>query len=197
MMPVMDGFECCKEIRENRKTCCIPIILLTAKTEDEDRIRGLRLGVDDFMMKPFNAEVLREKAKNLIEQRERLKLLYTKTLMLNSKPVKEEEKDDFMSGVIQIIESNLTNGNFGVKMLGDMLNMSQPTLYRRIKQSTDLSILEVIRGVRLSKAAALIMEQKYSLLDITEMVGFESVTVLRKHFVAQFGVLPSKYAKDK
>lgn len=196
MMPMMDGFEFCRGIRDDITIFHIPIILLTARTEDEDHLRSLRLGADDFMMKPFDEDVLREKVKNLIGQREQLRLLYTQTLMLQ--PTSPEKKEDtFMHEVILIIEKNLANESFSVKMLAEMLNMSQPTLYRKMKQSTPLSILEVIRGVRLSKAASLIMEKKYSLLDITEMVGFESVTVLRKHFVAQFGVLPSRYGKDK
>lgn len=194
MMPVMNGFECCRAIRDDITIFHIPIILLTAGMEDEDHLRSLRLGADDFMRKPFDEDLLREKVKNLIEQREQLRHLYAQTLKLQP-PSPEKMEDPFMQEVILIIEKNLTNESFSVKRLAEILNMSQPTLYRKMKQSTPLSILEVIRGVRLSKAASLILEKKYSLLDITEMVGFESITVLRKHFVAQFGVLPSRYGK--
>ena len=198
MMPVKDGFECCREIRNNKKTFHIPVIFLTAKSEDNDRLKSLKMGADDYIMKPFNSELLKEKVSSLIKQREQLKRLYTKTLMLNNVPaVSESPKDTFMQEIIQIIEANLSNENFSVKTLADKLNMSQPSLYRKIKQNTNLSIIEVIRGVRMSKAATIIMSQQYtSLMEVAEMVGYDSMNAFRKHFVAQFGVLPSKYIEE-
>lgn len=197
MMPVMDGFECCRQLRKNLKTAHIPIIMLTAKAEDGDRIQGLQLGIDDYMMKPFNPDLLVERVKNLLFQRERLKSLYTKALMLKANPEGEtEEKELFMQEVIHIIEENLSNESFSVPQLADRLNMSQPTLYRKIRQRTNLSILEVIRGVRMTKAAALILEKKYILADVASQVGFDSLAAFRKHFVEQFGVLPSKYGME-
>ena len=192
MMPVKDGFACCKEIREQVETAHIPILMLTAKAEDADIIRGAQLGVDDYMMKPFNPEILKAKVENLILRREHLKRIYTKSLMLKQ-TVQETEGDDFMQKVINVIEANLANEDFGVQMLAEQLNMSQPTLYRKIKERSELSIIKVIRSVRMSKAASLIMEHKYSILEISEMVGFNDPNTFRKHFTEQFGVLPSKY----
>lgn len=193
MMPVKDGFACCKEIREQVETAHIPILMLTAKAEDADIIRGTRLGVDDYMMKPFNPEILKAKVENLILRREHLKRIYTKSLMLKQTTRKTEEEDDFMQKVINVIEANLANEDFNVQMLAEQLNMSQPTLYRKIKERSELSIIKVIRSVRMSKAASLIMEHKYSLQEISEMVGFNDPNTFRKHFTEQFGVLPSKY----
>ena len=192
MMPVKDGFACCKEIREQVETAHIPILMLTAKAEDADIIRGAQLGVDDYMMKPFNPEILKAKVENLILRREHLKRIYTKSLMLKQ-TVQETEGDDFMQKVINVIEANLANEDFGVQMLAEQLNMSQPTLYRKIKERSELSIIKVIRSVKMSKAASLIMEHKYSILEISEMVGFNDPNTFRKHFTEQFGVLPSKY----
>ena len=101
--------------------------------------------------------------------------------------------DDFMQKVINVIEANLANEDFSVQMLAERLNMSQPTLYRKIKERSELSIIKVIRSIRMSKAASLIMEHKYSVLEISEMVGFNDPNTFRKHFIEQFGVLPSKY----
>ena len=101
--------------------------------------------------------------------------------------------DDFMQKVINLIEANLANEDFSVQMLAERLNMSQPTLYRKIKERSELSIIKVIRSIRMSKAASLIMEHKYSVLEISEMVGFNDPNTFRKHFIEQFGVLPSKY----
>ena len=200
MMPVKDGFECSREIRENKRTFHIPVIFLTAKAEDADRLKSLRIGVDDYIMKPFNPELLKEKVKALIEQRDLLRKLYAKTLMMDEDVLESSEDvhDVFMPKMLQIIEENLSNRNFTIKVLTDKLNMSQPTLYRKVKQKTGLSIIEVIHGVRMSKAASIIMSRRYSsLTEVAEMVGYDSMISFRKQFVAQFGVLPSKYMEEK
>lgn len=200
MMPIKDGFECSQEIRENKRTFHIPVIFLTAKAEDADRLKSLQIGVDDYIMKPFNPELLKEKVKALIEQRDLLRKLYAKTLMLDEEVLESSEdvQDIFMPKMLQIIEENLSNRNFTIKVLTDKLNMSQPTLYRKVKQKTGLSIIEVIHGVRMSKAASIIMSGRYSsLTEVAEMVGYDSMISFRKQFVAQFGVLPSKYMEEK
>lgn len=198
MMPVKDGFACCREIRERQETAHIPILMLTARAEDADVLQGSRSGADDYMMKPFNPEVLKAKVENLILQRERLKRIYTKALMLKQEPAEDEEVDDvFMQKLINVIEKNLSDDNFNVKMLAEQLHMSQPTLYRKVKQRSELSVVDMIRSIRVSKAASLIMENRYSIQEISEMVGFSDARTLRKHFTEQFGVPPSKYMESK
>lgn len=196
MMPVKDGFICCMEIRSNLQTSHIPIIMLTAKAEEEDLLKGLRIGVDDYLMKPFNPEILKAKVENLIYMRKQLKRIYTKTLMLKHTAENsdgEEQTDPFMQQVICIVEANLTNPDFSAKMLAELLNLSQPTLYRKMKQQSNLSIIEAIRSIRMSKAASLIIQKKYSVQEIAEMVGYNDVNTFRKHFTNQFGVSPSRY----
>lgn len=201
MMPVKDGFTCCKELREQPRTAHIPILMLTAKAEDADVLQASRIGVDDYMMKPFNPEILKSKVQNLIVQRERLKRIYTKTLMLKQQEsghvTDGNAPNDFIQQIIQVIEANLSNENFNVKMLADQLNMSQPTLYRKIKQRSELAAIEMIRSVRMGKAASLIMENRYSMQEIAEMVGYSDTRTLRKHFTEQFGVSPSKYMEKE
>lgn len=198
MMPVKDGFVCCREIRERQETAHIPILMLTAKAEDADVLQGSYSGADDYMMKPFNPEVLKAKVENLILQRERLKRIYTKALMLKRESVEDEEADDeFIQKLIHVVEKNLSNENFNVKMLAEQLHMSQPTLYRKVKQRSELSVVDMIRSVRVSKAASLIMENRYSIQEISEKVGFSDARTLRKHFTEQFGVPPSKYMENK
>ena len=198
MMPVKDGFACCREIRERQETAHIPILMLTAKAEDADVLQGSRSGADDYMMKPFNPEVLKAKVENLILQRERLKRIYTKALMLKRESVEDGEADDeFIQKLIHVVEKNLSDENFNVKMLAEQLHMSQPTLYRKVKQRSELSVVDMIRSVRVSKAASLILENRYSIQEISEMVGFSDARTLRKHFTEQFGVPPSKYMESK
>lgn len=196
MMPVKDGFDCCREIRANRETAHIPILMLTAKAEDADVLQGSRSGADDYMMKPFNPEILKAKADALILQRERLKRLYTKALMLKQESGKEEA-NPFMQQVVQVVEAHLSDENFNVKMLAEELYMSQPTLYRRLKQHSELAAVDIIRSIRISKAASLIMQNNYSIQEISEMVGFSDARTLRKHFIGQFGVSPSKYMEER
>lgn len=197
MMPVKDGFACCREIRAWQETAHIPILMLTAKAEDADILQGSYSGADDYMMKPFNPEILKAKVDNLILRREQLKRIYTKALMLKQKSEEGEQEDVFLQQLIHVIEVNLSNENFNVKMLAEQLNMSQPTLYRKVKQRSDLSVIDMIRSIRISKAASLILEKRYSIQEITEMVGYSDTRTLRKHFTEHFGVSPSKYIGEK
>lgn len=195
MMPVMNGFQCARILRQQSQTSHIPILMLTAKAEDVDVLKGLESGVDDYMMKPFNPEVLKAKAESLIQLREHLKQIYTKSLMLKSTTpeASEYDMDVFMQQVINLVEANLSDVNFNVKILAEKMNMSQPTLFRKLKQHTDLSVIEIIRSIRVTKAAALLMEKQHTVQEISELVGFNDVRTLRKHFMNKFGVSPSNF----
>lgn len=197
MMPVKDGFACCQEIRSQQETAHIPVLMLTAKAEDVDILQGSRSGADDYMMKPFNPAILKAKVDNLILQREQLKRIYTKSLMLKQKSEEEQAEDSFLLQLIHAIEANISNEGFNVKMLAEQMNMSQPTLYRKVKQRSDLSVIDMIRSIRISKAASLILENRHSIQEITEMVGYSDTRTLRKHFTEHFGVSPSKYIGEK
>ena len=202
MMPVMDGFECCRILKEDLKTCHIPIILLTALVGDEDVVKGIELGADDYILKPFNPEILRTKVKRLIKSRVELKQIYTKLLMpsINTIGDIQEEndiaikiEDPFVTQILKIINDNLQNQEFNVKKLAEMLNMSQPTLYRRVKQLTNFTIIELVRGVRLKRSAELLRTKKYSVQEVAEMVGYNDIPTFRKHFVDFYGTTPSTF----
>lgn len=199
MMPVMDGFECCREIKEGLETCSIPFIMLTAKVEDDDVVKGLEMGADDYILKPFTPSILKAKVSNMISVRQGLKQTYTKLLMLPGtdtapcEEVAETEEDPFIREIIKIIETNICEAEFNVKSLANELNMSQPTLYRKVKQSTDYSITELIRGVRMRRAAVLLKLKLYGVQQVSEMVGYNDAATFRKHFVDAFGTTPSTY----
>ena len=201
MMPIKDGFECCRELKNGLDTCHIPFVLLTAKVEDDDIIKGLEIGADDYILKPFVAKILKVKVKNLIEGRINLKNTYTKLLVTPTEDVsngtgeKEAEiQDPFISTVVRIIEENILEPDFNVKKLASDLNMSQPTLYRKVKQCTDFTIIELIRGVRMRRAATLLKKKQYPVQEVAEMVGYNDIPTFRKHFVDTYGVTPSTYA---
>lgn len=205
MMPVKDGFECCREVKENLETCNIPFIMLTAKVEDDDIIHGLELGADDYILKPFTPGVLKAKVCNLINGRINLKQMYAKLLMPpeddNSDASDTEEKvkveDPFITSVVKIIEENICEAGFNVTKLASELNMSQPTLYRKVKQSTNFTIIELIRGVRMRKAAVLLKQKMYAVQEVAEMVGYNDIPTFRKHFVDTFGTTPSTYPNSE
>lgn len=207
MMPLKDGFECCKELKEGLDTCHIPFVLLTARVEDDDIVKGLELGADDYILKPFTPRILKIKVKNLIEGRTNLKEMYTRFLVspmteegeLGEGTTAEEVKieDPFISNVVKIIEENIQESDFSVKKLASDLNMSQPTLYRKVKQCTDYTIIELIRGVRLRKAAILLKQKTYAVQEVAEMVGYNDIPTFRKHFVDMFNTTPSTYASSK
>lgn len=206
MMPVKDGYECCKELKNGLDTCHIPFVLLTAKVEDDDIIKGLEMGADDYILKPFVAKILKVKVKNLIEGRVNLKKMYTKLLVTpvadngdnDIQGEKEAEiEDPFISTVVRIIEENILEPDFNVKKLASDLNMSQPTLYRKVKQCTDFTIIELIRGVRMRRAATLLKKKQYPVQEVVEMVGYNDIPTFRKHFVDTYGVTPSTYANSE
>ena len=205
MMPIKDGFECCREVKECPETCSIPFIMLTAKVEDDDIIHGLELGADDYVLKPFTPGILKAKVSNLINGRQTLKQMYAKLFKLpgadavdadeTEQPGKEEAKaeDPFITSVIKIVEENICEADFSVKKLASELNMSQPTLYRKVKQSTDYTIIELIRGVRMRRAGVLLKTKQYGVQEVAEMVGYNDIPTFRKHFVDAFGTTPSTY----
>lgn len=209
MMPGKDGFEVCKQLKTNPKTFQTPIIMLTAKVESEDVIAGIENGADDYITKPFDVEVLRSKVKNLLKRREQLKQYFTRSLLETNLSNQPETTNDntngngntnesiFMNSVIKSIEKHLNDPKFEAKVLADELFMSLPTLYRKIKQYSDCSILELTRTVRLKKAAELILTQKYSIQEVSEMVGFNDTATFRKRFTEQFGVTPSAYGQSR
>lgn len=193
MMPVKDGYETCREIKNDPKMAQTPVVMLTAKVESEDVITGIEAGADDYITKPFDVEILRSKINSLMKKRDDMKRYFSNS---SAAPHNEENTlstNPFMDAVVKNIEKHLDDSTFEAKVLADSLNMSLPTLYRKIKQYSDLSILELTRNIRLKKAAELLASQQYSVQEVAEMVGFNDTATFRKRFTEQYGVTPSQY----
>ncbi|MGL5957227.1 MAG: response regulator, partial [Phocaeicola sp.] len=201
MMPVMDGFDCCKALKENLDTCHIPIILLTALNDDKDVVKGLEIGADDYILKPFKSDILLTKIRRLIRTRRELKTFYSSLVMpsLDEEPQLSNSVDfpqnPFITRLLEIVATNLQNPEFSAKQLAEMVSMSQPTLYRKVKQITGFTIIELIRGVRLKESVQLLIEKQYSIQEVAERVGYNDIPTFRKHFVELYGVTPSIFAK--
>ncbi|WP_459188611.1 response regulator [Parabacteroides sp. APC149_11_2_Y6] len=195
MMPVKDGYQTCREIKSNPQLAQVPVVMLTAKVESEDVITGIEAGADDYITKPFDVEILRSKINSLMKKREDMQHYYTNNLPVDGGEEKAIPTNPFMDAVVKTIEKHLEDSTFEAKVLADSLNMSLPTLYRKIKQYSDLSILELTRNIRLKKAAQLLLTQQYSVQEVAEMVGFNDTATFRKRFTEQYNVTPSQYGQ--
>ena len=193
MMPVKDGYETCREIKNDPKMAQTPVVMLTAKVESEDVITGIEAGADDYIMKPFDVEILRSKINSLMKKRDDMKRYFSNSSAASHNEENTLSTNPFMDAVVKNIEKHLDDSTFEAKVLADSLNMSLPTLYRKIKQYSDLSILELTRNIRLKKAAELLASQQYSVQEVAEMVGFNDTATFRKRFTEQYGVTPSQY----
>jgi len=197
MMPIMDGITLCKKLKSNPKTSYIPFILLTAKTNSSDQIEALKTGADDFITKPFDSQILKIKIESYVKTRKQLKAFFGKTITLDPSKIElKSHEETFLLDAIKIIEDNLTSNTFNVKTYASQLNMSQATLYRKIKMYTDLSIQQFIRSIKLKRAAQLILLNQFSISQVSEMVGFTDNAYFRKIFTEQFELTPSQYQKE-
>ncbi len=193
MMPVKDGYETCREIKNDPKMAQTPVVMLTAKVESEDVITGIEAGADDYITKPFDVEILRSKINSLMKKRDDMKRYFSNSSAASHNEENTLSTNPFMDAVVKNIEKHLDDSTFEAKVLADSLKKSLPTLYRKIKQYSDLSILELTRNIRLKKAAELLASQQYSVQEVAEMVGFNDTATFRKRFTEQYGVTPSQY----
>ena len=197
MMPGKDGITLCKELKLQITTSHIPIILLTARTSSVYEIEGFKTGADDYITKPFNSKIVKARIASLLENREKLRVhLLNKVRFEPTSNELENESDferAFINKSILLVEENLDNSSFGIETMVDELNMSQSTLYRKIKSLTGLSLTAFIRSVRLKKAANLILSSDLNMNEIAYEVGFNDYKYFKTSFKKQFDCVPSKY----
>ncbi|MEJ6979503.1 two-component regulator propeller domain-containing protein [Pedobacter sp. P351] len=193
-MPLMDGIEFCRKVKSDKRTSHIPIILLTALTGEEEQIKGLETGANDYMTKPFNFEILNAKIKNLLVLNSTLKNTYTKQIKVHSsEPVIESHSDKLLNKVVLYIEENINNPQLSVEDLSRHVGMSRGSLYNKILELTGLSPVEYIRSVKLDKAAVLLEKSDMNVAQIAYMVGFATPNYFAKSFKAKFNMQPSEY----
>lgn len=201
MMPVMDGIEMCRKIKDNICTCHIPVILLTAKDSLSDKEAGYQYGADSYMTKPFSASLLRTRIHNLLAMRRRLveRLSGASSMEIKKTVIAEncsKLDNEFLAKLTQLIEENLSQEKVDVKYLSDKLCMSSSTLYRKMKALTGLSTNEYVRKVKMRSAEKLLLEGKYTISEIAFMVGMNGTGYFRQCFKDEFGVSPSDYVKQ-
>ena len=197
MMPVMDGYQLCKEVKSDMELSHIPIIFLTAKNDIDSKINGLKYGAEAYVEKPFSFNYLKEQVLSLLDNRRREREAFAKRPFFSVNNMQMNKADEeFMNKVIKVIEDNITDDNFGVERMADILCMSRSSLLRKIKTLFNLSPLDFIRLIKLKKAAEFIQEGKYRIGDICYMVGINSPSYFSKLFLKQFGMTPKDFEKQ-
>lgn len=197
MMPVMDGFELCRTIKTNFEYSHIPVILLTARNTLQSKIEGLELGADAYIEKPFSPEYLQVQIANLLTNRNKIKEYFASSPLVHIKSMAYSRADElFLEKINEIILKNLGDTELDVEKLARFMNMSKPTLYRKIKSLSDLSPNEIINITRLKKAAELLVEGNYKIYEVANMVGYASQTNFGRNFLKQFGMTPTDYLNN-
>lgn len=194
MMPVMDGIALCREMKNDVRFSHIPIILLTAKNSVSSRIEGLEVGADAYIEKPFSLDHLSAQITNLLHNRNIIKDYFARSPLTHIKGIAFSRADkDFLEQLNAIITAHIADSDLDVDMLSSKMNMSRPTLYRKIKGISDMTPNELINLSRLKKAAELLAEKNYKINEVADMVGYSVPTNFSRDFQKQFGVSPSGY----
>lgn len=197
MMPIMDGFALLKEVKTDIEFSHIPVILLTAKNTLQSRLEGLELGADAYIEKPFSSNLLMAQISNLLSNRDNIRKFYFKSPIANMKSMAYTKADEnFLEKLNNIINENISNPDLDVNMIADLMHLSRPTLYRKIRAISDLTPNDLIKISRLKKAAELLIQGNMKIYEISETVGFSSQSYFWSAFIKQFGTSPSKYAKE-
>jgi len=193
-MPHMDGIELTQKIKSDKRTSHIPVILLTALTGEEEQIKGLETGANDYITKPFNFEVLNAKIKNLLELNSTLKDTYSKQIKILTPEIEiASDNEKLLNEIMLYIETNLTDSQLSVEELSKHVGMSRSSLYSKLLELTGQSPVEYIRSVKLDKAAVLLEKSEMNVAQIAYSVGFATPNYFAKSFKAKFGILPSEF----
>jgi DNA-binding response OmpR family regulator len=196
MMPPPDGFELTEKLKKEFSTSHIPVILLTAYSLDEQRKMGLQSGADDFIAKPFNAELLYIRVKTMIENRKKSREIFVQQRFNSeTKDVFKKENKSFVDKVKTLIEERLEDNELGVDYIASEMALSTTQLYRKLKAITGYSPVELKRIIRLTKAQTLLGSTEYNITEIAYQVGFSSIAYFTRCYKSHYGESPTDYTK--
>lgn len=191
MMPEMDGNELCRHVKTDIRTSHILVILLTARAAKEHEQKGLEVGADDYITKPFNLNILTLRIKNLLQRR---RDSHNKPMDVSPSKINITSLDEkLINKAIRYVEDNLSRSDLSVEELSGELGMSRVHLYKKLLSITGKTPIEFIRILRLKRAAQMLRESQLSIAEITYQTGFNNLNLFRKYFKAEFGMLPSEY----
>lgn len=210
MMPIIDGLDMVKSIKENRDICHIPTILLSAKSSLDDRISGLEQGIDDYITKPFSATYLKARIRSLLQQRTQLQEALWKqwsekqknspvatTALSPSQPQITSYDEQFMQQVMEVMEKEMDNSELTIEKFAQNLGLGRTVFYQKLKSIIGLSPVDFIREIRIKRAAQLIDSGAYNFSEVAYMTGFNDPKYFSKCFKKQVGMTPSEYKEKK
>ena len=198
MMPVMDGIKLCKAIKQNIKTCHIPVIILSAKSNTEDQLQGLEVGADDYLPKPFTYSVLKAKIQNMLKSRRRSLEHYSKSLEVEPEKITFNVMDEeLLKKAMKIVIDNLDNSEFSTDIFCSEMGMSRSNLHLKLKAITGESTIDFIKKIRFNEACKLLLDGRYNVAEVSTMVGFNTPSYFATSFKKYFGCLPTDYVKSR
>ena len=197
MMPKMDGFELCKRIKSEFETCHIPVVLLTARALEEDRIEGYKTGADGYLGKPFNLNVLKARIANLLESKRILREKFSKLgAVITSNEVTSNSIDEaFLEKTTKIILDNISNTEFKLEHLLKEVGIGRSQFYRKIQSITGQNPSNFIRTIRLKYASELLLQDANTIKEVTHLAGFNSAAYFGKTFKELYNMTPSEYVE--
>lgn len=197
MMPVKDGYELCETLKTNIRTSHIPIILLTAKATQDDKIKGLTFGADAYLLKPFDKKELLIRVEKLIELRRSLQSTYSSGVLAEKLPENGQldQENEFLQQLRAQIEPEIENAGFTIPQLATAMAMSQIQVYRKLKALTGQTPSQFIRRLRLEKGKELLKDEEKTIAEVAYDVGFTDPNYFSKTFHQEFGSPPGEYRK--
>lgn len=198
MMPVMDGIKLCRQLKQNLRTCHIPVFMLSAKTDVKYQLEGLKVGADDYLPKPFSMSVLRTKIQNTLRTRSRAFERYSNSTEVEPEKIAMNSMDEeLLRKAIEVVERNMDNVEFSTEQFASEMNMSRSNLHLKLKAITGKSAIEFIHKIRFNRACQLLKEGKYSIAEISYMVGYNTPSYFAARFKKYMGCLPTEYIKKE
>lgn len=198
MMPIMDGIKLCKSIKQNIRTCHIPVIILSAKNEIQDQMEGLQVGADDYIPKPFSLSIVTAKIQNMLRTRYRMLEKYSKSLEVEPEKITFNPMDEaLVKRAVAIVEKNMDNIEFSTDEFAREMNMSRSNLHLKLKAITGEPTIDFIRKIRFSEACKLLKDGRYTVSEVSSMVGFNTPSYFATSFKKYFGCLPTEYVKSR
>ena len=197
MMPVMDGFKFCKRVKSDIKISHIPLLMMTAKGMQIDKIKGIDSGADVYIKKPFNMGVMKSHIKQLITSRQILFKKYFNGIQNEDLSKTTSLDKDFITNILDYVHNNISNSSLGVELLANELLLSRSKLYRKIKALTGNTATEFIRKIRLEKAKELLEKTDLTVSEIGYKVGFSSPSYFTKCFKNHFDIIPKEIRLQK
>ena len=197
MMPEMDGFDFCKKLKSDQRTSHIPVILLTAKADLDSKIEGLEFGADEYISKPFEADELKVRAKNLIEQRRKMREKFSQIIEIKPGDVTASSMDkQFLERLMKVSEKHLSESGYSTENLAREVGISRSQLNRKLRALTDLSTHGFILNMRLKRAIQLLKNRSGTITEIGYSVGFNNPANFARAFKNQYGQSPRNFIKE-